>query len=72
MFEKGPHVSFSNCGLPYHLGGYIEPAEKLILMTPEKFYKQYKIDTYTNSEVIAIDRVNKLVTVLNHQNGEKI
>lgn len=41
-------------------------------MTPEKFYKQYKIDTHTNSEVIAIDRVNKLVTVLNHQNGEKI
>lgn len=72
MFEKGPHVSFSNCVLPYHLGGYIEPAEKLILMTPEKFYKQYKIDTRTNSEVIAIDRVNKLVTVLNHQNGEKI
>ena len=46
MFEKGPHVSFSNCGLPYHLGGYIEPSEKLILMTPEKFYKQYKIDTH--------------------------
>ncbi len=65
-------MSFSNCGLPYHLGGYIEPAEKLILMTPEKFYKQYKIDTHTNSEVIAIDRVNKLITVLNHQNGEKI
>lgn len=66
MFEKGPHVSFSNCGLPYHLGGYIEPAEKLILMTPEKFDKQYNIDARTLSEVIDIDKSNKLVTVLNH------
>ncbi|AJI73700.1 hypothetical protein FTDG_00959 [Francisella tularensis subsp. novicida GA99-3548] len=71
MFEKGPHVSFSNCGLPYHLGGYIEPAEKLILMTPEKFDKQYNIDARTNSEVIAIDRINKLVTVINHHSGDK-
>lgn len=71
MFEKGSHVSFSNCGLPYYLGGYIESAEKLILMTPEKFDKQYNIDARTNAEVIAIDRVNKLVTVLNHQSGEK-
>ncbi|AXA33454.1 FAD-dependent oxidoreductase [Francisella adeliensis] len=71
MFEKGPHVSFSNCGLPYHLGGYIEPAEKLILMTPEKFDKQYNIDARTNSEVVDIDKSNKLVTVLNHKTGDK-
>ncbi|MED7788926.1 FAD-dependent oxidoreductase [Francisella sp. 19X1-34] len=71
MFEKGPHVSFSNCGLPYHLGGHIEPAEKLVLMTPEKFDKQYNIDARTNSEVINIDKSNKLVTVLNLQTNEK-
>ncbi|BCD91221.1 hypothetical protein fh0823_13600 [Francisella halioticida] len=71
MFEKGPYVSFSNCDLPYHLGGYIEPAEKLILMTPERFYKQYNIDVRTNSEVIDIDKTNKLVTVLNLQTNEK-
>ncbi|APC97747.1 NADH oxidase domain protein [Francisella frigiditurris] len=58
MFEKGPHVSFSNCGLSYHLGGHIEPAEKLILMTPEKFDKQFNIDAHTNSEVLSIDKEN--------------
>lgn len=71
MFEKGPHVSFSNCGLPYHLGGYIEPVEKLILMTPEKFDKQYNIDARTLSEVVGIDKSNKLVTVINHATGDK-
>ena len=73
MFEKGPHVLFSNCGLPYHLGGHIEPAEKLILMTLEKFVdKQYNIDARTNSEVIDIDKTNKLVTVLNLQTNKNI
>lgn len=71
MFEKGPHVSFSNCGLPYHLGGYIEPAEKLILMTPEKFNSQYNIDARTNSEVVSIDKSNKLITVSNTKTDEK-
>ncbi|MFC4892493.1 FAD-dependent oxidoreductase [Pseudofrancisella aestuarii] len=71
MFEKGPHVSFSNCGLPYHLGGHIEPAEKLILMTPEKFDKQFNIDARTNSEVLSIDKENKIVNVKNHLTGEE-
>ena len=71
MFEKGSHVSFSNCGLPYHLGGYIEPAEKLILMTPEKFDKQYSIDARTNSEVVGINRLNKEVTVFDYKTGKK-
>lgn len=63
MFEKGPHVSFSNCSLPYHLSGIVENAEDLILMNPELFLKQYNIDARANSEVIAIDRKNKKVTV---------
>lgn len=71
MFEKGPHVSFSNCGLPYHLGGHIEPAEKLILMTPEKFDTRYNIEARTNSEVVSVDKSNKTVTVINHITGEE-
>jgi len=63
MFEKGPHVSFSNCSLPYHLSGIIENAEKLVLMSPEKFRSQYKIEARINSEVIAINRDKKEVTV---------
>ncbi|MHB8131412.1 MAG: NAD(P)/FAD-dependent oxidoreductase, partial [Mobilitalea sp.] len=65
MFEKGPHVSFSNCSLPYHLSGVIKEAEDLVLMNPELFLTQYNIDARINNEVISIDRVNKLVTVKN-------
>ena len=63
MFEKGPHVSFSNCGLPYHLSGMISEAEKLVLMSPQKFLAQYNIEARVNSEVIEIDRKNKEVVV---------
>ncbi|PRR82104.1 FAD-dependent oxidoreductase [Clostridium vincentii] len=65
MFEKGPHVSFSNCSLPYHLSGIIETADKLVLMSPEKFMAQYKIEAKINSEVISINRDKKEVMVKN-------
>lgn len=71
MFEKGPHVSFSNCSLPYHLSGIVADAEDLVLMNPELFYKQYRIDARVNREVIAIDRINKNVTVKNVLTGEE-
>lgn len=71
MFEKGPHVSFSNCSLPYHLSGVIEDAEDLILMEPERFLSQYNIEARVSQEVIGIDRTNKLVTVKKVFNGEE-
>jgi NADPH-dependent 2,4-dienoyl-CoA reductase/sulfur reductase-like enzyme len=37
MFERGPHVSFSNCSLPYHLSGIVPNWEDLVLMSPENF-----------------------------------
>ena len=70
MFEKGPHVSFSNCCLPYHLSGTIQNAEDLVLMNPGKFAKMYAIEARTNSEVISIDRADKTVEVKNHETGE--
>lgn len=63
MFEKGPHVSFSNCSLPYHLSGVVDEASKLVLMKPEKFMAQYNIEARVNNEVISIDRKNKEVVV---------
>lgn len=63
MFERGPHVSFSNCSLPYHLSDIVKDAEDLLLMDPELFLKQYNIDARINSEVTAIDRENKTVRV---------
>lgn len=65
MFERGPHVSFSNCSLPYHLSGIIEDVEDLVLMDPELFISQYNIEAKTNNEVLSIDRENKTVSIKN-------
>ncbi|MBS5936866.1 pyridine nucleotide-disulfide oxidoreductase [Clostridium sartagoforme] len=70
MFEKGPHVSFSNCALPYHLSGVIEEADKLVLMSPEKFKAQYNIEARVSSEVLSIDRKNKEIEVKNYLTGD--
>lgn len=71
MFERGPHVSFSNCCLPYHLSGIVPEADNLVLMCPEKFVKQYRIDARVNNEVLSINRVTKKVIVKNHVTGEE-
>ncbi|RLB56299.1 MAG: pyridine nucleotide-disulfide oxidoreductase [Deltaproteobacteria bacterium] len=70
MFEKGPHVSFSNCCLPYYLSGIVAEADDLVLMTPEKFNAQYNIDARVNSEVISIDREENEVEVKALHTGE--
>ena len=70
MFERGPHVSFSNCSLPYYLSGKVDSSEKLVMMSPEKFKKQYKIEARVNNEVIDIDREKKEVLVRNVLTGE--
>ena len=70
MFDKGPHVSFSNCALPYHLSGVVENSQDLVLMSPEKFKKQYNIEARVNSEVVRIDRDSKKITVRDLTNGE--
>lgn len=71
MFEKGPHVSFSNCGLPYHLSGVIDEVGKLLLMSAEKFKVQYNIDARVLSEVTKINRENKTVEVIDYVNNRK-
>ncbi|OOM10557.1 FAD-dependent oxidoreductase [Clostridium saccharobutylicum] len=65
MFERGPHVSFSNCALPYHLSGIIDEADRLVLMSPEKFLVQYNIKARVNNEVLSINKEEKYVTVKN-------
>lgn len=65
MFEKGPHVSFSNCSLPYFLSGVVENADSLVMMNPEKFKAQYNIEARTQNEVLAINRKAKTVTAKN-------
>lgn len=71
MFEKGPHVSFSNCCLPYRLCEKIGKTESLVLMNPLQFAKQYNIQARTSSEVLSIDRDLKKVKVRNLENGQE-
>lgn len=70
MFEKGPHVSFSNCSLPFYLSGIVPTSEKLIMMSPEKFKKQYNLEARVNQEVIAIHRDRKTIEVKHVVTGE--
>jgi NADPH-dependent 2,4-dienoyl-CoA reductase/sulfur reductase-like enzyme/peroxiredoxin family protein/rhodanese-related sulfurtransferase/TusA-related sulfurtransferase len=63
MLEKGPYISFANCGLPYHVGGVIDKRDKLLLQTPESFRARFNVDVRVNSEVTSIDRRQKTVTV---------
>ncbi len=71
VFEKGPHVSFSNCSLPYHLSETVKDSESLILMNPEKFKKQYNVEVRSENEVLGINRKKKEVTVKNISTGEE-
>lgn len=71
MFERGPHVSFSNCALPFHLSGIIEEHEDLILMKPDQFYNEYRIDARVYHEVVDINRENKEIKVKHVITGEE-
>jgi NADPH-dependent 2,4-dienoyl-CoA reductase/sulfur reductase-like enzyme/rhodanese-related sulfurtransferase len=63
VFERGPHVSYANCGIPYHIGGVIDEEAKLLLATPELFRDRFRIDVRTRHEVLAIDAAARRVTV---------
>src|SRR6056297_3204097 len=70
MFERGSHVSFSNCSLPYHLSGVVKECDDLVLMCPSAFTEQYNIDARVKSEVTKINREDKTVEVKNLGTGE--
>ena len=63
MFERGAFISYANCGLPYHVGGVIPQREALMVMTENRFKTWFNVDVRTKSEVIAVDRAAKKVTV---------
>lgn len=69
MFEKGPYISFANCGLPYYIGGTIEDREELLLQTPESFNARFKVDVRVNNEVISINKEEKFIEVTDHLDG---
>ncbi|SDX39241.1 FAD-dependent oxidoreductase [Tepidimicrobium xylanilyticum] len=71
IFEKGPHVSFSNCSLPFYLSGIVEDMESLVLMDPETFKAQYNIEVRVNNEVIKINRSKKTILVKDLSTGRE-
>ncbi|NOR79654.1 MAG: CoA-disulfide reductase, partial [Methyloprofundus sp.] len=65
LFDKGEHVSFANCGLPYFVGNIIQEEEQLLVANPKLFNDRFNIQVYTQHEVTTIDRLNKTITVKN-------
>ena len=63
LLERGPYISFANCGLPYYVGGVITDRAALTLQTPESFRQRFGIDVRVNSEATAIDTAARTVTV---------
>ena len=63
VFEKGPYVSFANCGLPYYVSGDIQERDALLLQTPESLHARFKLDVRVNHEVLEIQPEQHIVKV---------
>ena len=70
VFEKGEHISYANCGMPYYIGNTIEDRKRLFVQTPVSFGNRYDVDVRTLQEVTAIDREAHTVEVKNLRNGK--
>jgi NADPH-dependent 2,4-dienoyl-CoA reductase/sulfur reductase-like enzyme len=71
VFERGEHISFANCGLPYYIGQVIKKRDHLLVTTAEALRTRYNIDVRNFAEVTAIDRQNKKISVKNLQTAEQ-
>ena len=72
MLERGRDVSFSNCALPYFLGGEIPDSETLKLLDPQTFWDHYRIRALTRHEALEINRAAQTVLVKNLETGETL
>ncbi len=70
MVERGPYVSYANCGLPYHVGGVIEKESSLLVANEQTFRTQFAIDVRTGCEVIEISPSKKTVQLRDVATGE--
>ncbi|MFO0946222.1 MAG: FAD-dependent oxidoreductase [Planctomycetota bacterium] len=70
LFERGPDVSFANCGLPYYVGGEIVDRKKLLVTTPQMLRARFKLDVRTRSSVESIDRDAKQITIRELDTGK--
>jgi NADPH-dependent 2,4-dienoyl-CoA reductase/sulfur reductase-like enzyme/rhodanese-related sulfurtransferase len=70
MVERGPYVSYANCGLPYHISGVIEKESSLLVASEQMFRVMFAVDARTNCEAISISPKKKTVDLRNVQTGE--
>jgi NADPH-dependent 2,4-dienoyl-CoA reductase/sulfur reductase-like enzyme/rhodanese-related sulfurtransferase len=70
LVERGPYVSYANCGLPYHVSGVIEKESSLLVSTEQTFRTMFAIDCRTRCEVVGISSKKKTVELKNHVTGE--
>ncbi len=63
LFDRGPHVSFANCGLPYFVGNVIADEERLLVASPDLFRERFDIEVRTRHEVLAIDRSRQVLRI---------
>lgn len=71
ILERGPYISFANCGLPYHIAGEIEDRSRLLIMTPEKMWARSRVAVRVNHEVLSIDRARKTILVRRNDGSEE-
>lgn len=71
VLDRGPYVSFANCGLPYYVGNVINEEEKLLLATPALFQERFNIEVRTGNEVAAIDREGCAIAVRDLETGQE-
>jgi len=71
LFERGPDVSFANCGLPYYVGGEIAERNKLLVVTPELLRSRFRLDVRVRSSVEAVDCAAKKVRVRDLASGRE-
>jgi NADPH-dependent 2,4-dienoyl-CoA reductase/sulfur reductase-like enzyme/rhodanese-related sulfurtransferase len=69
VFDRGPYISFANCGLPYYVGDIIEDEQKLLVASPELFRDRFEIDVRVEHEVIAIQRAAQVIPVRDLRSG---
>lgn len=72
LIERGPYISYANCGLPYFISGDISERSELLLQTPESFNERYGVRVRINTEVVRIDRVAKRVHLRDGDGEEAI
>jgi NADPH-dependent 2,4-dienoyl-CoA reductase/sulfur reductase-like enzyme/rhodanese-related sulfurtransferase len=71
MVERGPYVSYANCGLPYHVGGVIEEESSLLVASEQMFRVMFSVDARTNCEAVGISPKEKTVTLRDVESGKE-